>query len=374
MPATSHRARRSAQTAMFWIAEAMVRWLAPILSFTAEEIWRSLPGERPDSVFLCDVGGSAQSCLRRAAAIDWDALIELRAAVTRELEQLREQGAIGAPLDAEVDVYCAAEHRARLQRARRGAALRVHHVGRTRAPGRLRPAEDAVAAQNAGTIGRRGSGCDRSQATKCVRCWHQARGCGQRRASIRSFAGGASRTSTGPVKQRQLRVSDERSWQRPRSKRRGSRRRAAPAIGCAARRSSSSCSIRRPRRSSIATVEAARRRARCCRSSTSRCSTTPAPRSASSPAPPAGSAGSSSAWRVAVSVALILLAARSSRPGADRLLAVGLVADPRRRARQRHRPRLAWLRRRLHPLPLAALGLPRLQRRRLGDHHRRGAC
>ena len=38
--------RRSAQTAMYHIAEAMVRWLAPILSFTAEEIWAELPGER----------------------------------------------------------------------------------------------------------------------------------------------------------------------------------------------------------------------------------------------------------------------------------------------------------------------------------------
>ena len=45
-------ARRSAQTAMAHIAEAMVRWLAPILSFTAEEIWRELPGERASSVFL----------------------------------------------------------------------------------------------------------------------------------------------------------------------------------------------------------------------------------------------------------------------------------------------------------------------------------
>ncbi len=45
-------ARRSAQTAMYHIAEAMVRWLAPILSFTAEEIWSYLPGERDASVFL----------------------------------------------------------------------------------------------------------------------------------------------------------------------------------------------------------------------------------------------------------------------------------------------------------------------------------
>ena len=50
-PAAGHP-RRSAQTAMYWIAEAMVRWLAPILSFTAEEIWRFMPGERAESVFF----------------------------------------------------------------------------------------------------------------------------------------------------------------------------------------------------------------------------------------------------------------------------------------------------------------------------------
>ena len=45
-------ARRSTQTAMYLIAEALVRWLAPILSFTAEEIWKNLPGDREESVFL----------------------------------------------------------------------------------------------------------------------------------------------------------------------------------------------------------------------------------------------------------------------------------------------------------------------------------
>ncbi len=50
-PATGP-ARRSAQTAMYWIAEAMVRWLAPIMSFTAEEIWRFMPGARAESVFF----------------------------------------------------------------------------------------------------------------------------------------------------------------------------------------------------------------------------------------------------------------------------------------------------------------------------------
>ena len=60
MPRES-RARRSAQTAMYHIAESMVRWLAPILSFTAEEIWRYLPGERAESVFLDHLACAARS-------------------------------------------------------------------------------------------------------------------------------------------------------------------------------------------------------------------------------------------------------------------------------------------------------------------------
>ncbi len=45
-------ARRSCQTAMFHIVEAMVRWMAPVLSFTADEVWGFMPGERDESVFM----------------------------------------------------------------------------------------------------------------------------------------------------------------------------------------------------------------------------------------------------------------------------------------------------------------------------------
>ena len=96
-------ARRSGQTALYHIAESMVRWLAPILSFTAEEIWQYLPGEHGESVFLATWHALAPMPPDR---IDWPALLALRADVTRELEKLRDAGQIGAPLDAEVDVYC----------------------------------------------------------------------------------------------------------------------------------------------------------------------------------------------------------------------------------------------------------------------------
>src|SRR5262249_36339838 len=104
-PTQSH-ARRSAQTAIFWIAEAIVRWVAPILSFTAEEIWRYMPGERNESVFFNTWVALPQGAAQRPQ-IDWDTVLRVRSGVMRELEKLRNAGAIGASLDAEVDVYCA---------------------------------------------------------------------------------------------------------------------------------------------------------------------------------------------------------------------------------------------------------------------------
>jgi len=96
--------RRSAQTAMYHVAQAMVRWIAPILSFTAEEVWRFLPAEPNESVFL-NTWHQFPAGAERAAAIDWPALISLKADVAVELERLRTAGAIGAPLEAEVTVF-----------------------------------------------------------------------------------------------------------------------------------------------------------------------------------------------------------------------------------------------------------------------------
>jgi isoleucyl-tRNA synthetase len=162
--------RRSAQTAMYWILEALTRWLAPILSFTAEEIWRHMPGKRDASVFLqtwaeLPKGSDAALC------INWDTIFGVRASVSRELEKLRNAGAIGAPLDAEVDLYCApallgalAPFGEELRFAFITSALRVH-------PAEQRPAE-AVAAEegdrNAAWILVRAS-----EHGKCARCWHK---------------------------------------------------------------------------------------------------------------------------------------------------------------------------------------------------------
>jgi isoleucyl-tRNA synthetase len=113
---TNSLARRSAQTAMFHISEALVRWLAPILSFTAEEIWQYLPGKRPESVFLT-TWYEKLTALKTGAPMDqkyWDNIQLIRAAVNKELENQRNAGAIGSPLEADVLLYADAPLKAQL--------------------------------------------------------------------------------------------------------------------------------------------------------------------------------------------------------------------------------------------------------------------
>ena len=104
-------ARRSAQTAMYHIAEAMVRWLAPVLSFTADEIWSFMPGERNESVLLEQWydGLFNLDDTEQFNRSFWSLVMETRETVSKELERLRVAGGIGSSLDAEIDLYCGQE-------------------------------------------------------------------------------------------------------------------------------------------------------------------------------------------------------------------------------------------------------------------------
>lgn len=99
--------RRSAQTALYHLAEALCRWVAPVLSFTAEEIWENLPGDRPPSVLL----SQWYTALPAAQAEDtmgdafWSQMLVVRQTVNRALEASRAAGTIKGSLDAEVTLY-----------------------------------------------------------------------------------------------------------------------------------------------------------------------------------------------------------------------------------------------------------------------------
>jgi len=167
--------RRSAQTAMYHTVEALARWLAPILSFTADEIWQHIPGQREEAVFLSswyELPPSyypEQEILQGMGVDYWDKVIAIRDAVSKELEKLRAAGKIGSSLDADVDLFADEETHALL------AALedelrfvlitshaRAHETD-------ARPAEAVDA-------GLPGTGlwihAVPSEHAKCIRCWH----------------------------------------------------------------------------------------------------------------------------------------------------------------------------------------------------------
>jgi len=100
-------ARRSAQTALYHIVEAMTRWIAPILSFTAEEIWREIPGNREKTVFV-STWYEGLTELDESATMNseyWVKMMDVRSAVSKQLEGLRNDKVIKGSLTAEVTLY-----------------------------------------------------------------------------------------------------------------------------------------------------------------------------------------------------------------------------------------------------------------------------
>ncbi len=88
--------RRSAQTALYLISESLTRWIAPILSFTAEEIWKHMPERKEESVFLSEW----LELTKTESCTDWDRLNEINTVALKALEVARDDGQIGSPLDA----------------------------------------------------------------------------------------------------------------------------------------------------------------------------------------------------------------------------------------------------------------------------------
>jgi isoleucyl-tRNA synthetase len=167
---TGSRGRRSAQSAMYRVAEALVRWIAPVLSFTAEEIWGYLPGRRDASVFfatwyddLADAQGSPDQ--RRW----WSDLLAMREAASRVLEGMRKAGAIGSSLDAEVTIHADADLRARYADA--AGELRFFFI-----TSEVTLADAVAGPTDAERVeladGEAWISAKVSDAAKCVRCWH----------------------------------------------------------------------------------------------------------------------------------------------------------------------------------------------------------
>lgn len=168
--------RRSAQTALYLIAECLVRWLAPILSFTAEEIWQYLPGERVPSIFLT-TWFEALPALDKASSMNgvyWQEIMQVRAVVNKELERLRQEGQIGAGLEAEVTLYCSPDLYQALKAL--GDELRFVLITSQAEIVLVQAKPDNVLATERSDLWLQ---VQASTHQKCVRCWHRRSDIGQ---------------------------------------------------------------------------------------------------------------------------------------------------------------------------------------------------
>ena len=162
-------ARRSAQTALYHIIQAVVRWIAPILSFTAHEIWQVIPKAGADSVFLTQwydglatlPEDSTQPLLTRAY---WQQVMAVKTAVNKEIESARNRKEVGSGLSAEVALYVSPELHKVL--ALLGDELRFVLItsSATLLPNNGEGQATEVAGLNVKVTA--------STYTKCVRCWH----------------------------------------------------------------------------------------------------------------------------------------------------------------------------------------------------------
>ncbi|HBI22331.1 MAG TPA: isoleucine--tRNA ligase [Legionella sp.] len=161
------RARRSCQTAMYHIVQALTCWLAPILSFTAEEIWAAIPGHAGQSVFL-EEWYQGWPIVSQVGMDDWAQLHAIRDEVNKALEATRQAGLIGSGLAANVTLY--ADANAFPMLARLGDELRFVLI--TSAIHLLPMAEMPVALMLNEALGV-AIHVQASESPKCERCWHR---------------------------------------------------------------------------------------------------------------------------------------------------------------------------------------------------------
>ncbi len=165
-------ARRSAQTALFHIVEALCRWIAPILTFTADELWQAIPGQRTESVLLENWYGALTELDSNEPCnmAFWLTLQEIRAVISKELEALRANKIIGSSLDAEITLYCDDNMQTTLNQL--GDELRfVFITSAANVQPMAEATENSIEVTTAtGTILK--ISAHASTYKKCVRCWH----------------------------------------------------------------------------------------------------------------------------------------------------------------------------------------------------------
>jgi isoleucyl-tRNA synthetase len=164
---------------MYHILEAMTRWIAPVLSFTADEIWAVMPKpkgeERAASVMLCSWydGLFPMDEDSQQGTAFWATVLEAKTAVNKRIEEERNAGKIKGSLSAEVSLYCEGELYQVLKSL--GEELRFVLITSEATVGELSEAENALPSEMDGLL----IDVRATQHKKCERCWHHREDVGQ---------------------------------------------------------------------------------------------------------------------------------------------------------------------------------------------------
>lgn len=179
----SSLARRSAQTAMVAVLEVLVRALAPITSFTSEELWSEMPGREHDSVFFSTWSDLDACFAGLQLSAEEDALIalltEMRSVAQKTTEALRNADQIGGSLQAEITLYLDAACMQRVQPV--AEELRFFFIAADVKLAELQAAPESASSGKLEGVAFKVS-IAASPSAKCVRCWQHRADVGQSEA------------------------------------------------------------------------------------------------------------------------------------------------------------------------------------------------
>ncbi len=160
------QARHSAQTALYHLVQAFVRWMAPILSFTAQEAWPLIPGQTEKYVFTTEwYDIPVASTANLISEADWQTLISVKSAVNKQIEAARNAKLIGSNLSAKVELWANAELKAILDQL--DNELRFVLITSTVMVNTF----DAAQGESTEIEGLRVK-VSAAEGEKCARCWH----------------------------------------------------------------------------------------------------------------------------------------------------------------------------------------------------------
>ncbi|MEN8263309.1 MAG: isoleucine--tRNA ligase [Nitrospirota bacterium] len=172
---TDSRERVSAQAVLYNILISLTKLIAPILSFTAEEIWKHIPGEREESVFLSDFPEVNHKLMDRDLETKWENISSIRNEVNKALEIKRQEKFIGNALEAKVTIYAREAHQALLENYRSflPTLFIVSEASIVKAGDIPDTAYQSTEIDNLAIL------VEKAPGEKCLRCWNRDTSVGQ---------------------------------------------------------------------------------------------------------------------------------------------------------------------------------------------------